>query len=216
MKQMDQWSILQLALFTNTIAMLGIYISFVSSSVKLNASMHVYIAVLTVVFLNLIFLVAGPRARAARRRGQSAQIGVYGALYEALAERPLLTVLCIVQLVGASRSASTTVQILQTLQSGYVRGSPNSGTLASRLRVFSLLMGSVALLWFLAVIGLWIRRSWAWWLALILNSLVAAVTGLLQLAKPRELLLDPWATLAVVLLLLRPVRQLFHPRQTTT
>ncbi|HEV7217627.1 MAG TPA: hypothetical protein VGN39_02050, partial [Terriglobales bacterium] len=81
---------------------------------------------------------------------------------------------------------------------------------------FSLLMGSVALLWFLGVIGLWMRRSWAWWLALILNSLVAAVTGLLQLAKPRELLLDLWATLAVVLLLLRPVRQLFHLRQRTT
>jgi hypothetical protein len=146
MKQMDQWSIWQLALFTNAIAASGIYIGFVSSRVKLSASVCTYIAVLTLVFLNLIFLVAGPRARAARRGGHSQQIGVYGALYEALAEQPLLTAVCILQLVGASRSASTTVQILQALQSGYVRGVPNSGTLASRLRVFSLLMGSVALL----------------------------------------------------------------------
>ena len=86
--------------------------------------------------------------------------------------------------------------------------------MALRLNMFSMVMGSVALLWFLGAIGLWIERSWAWWLALVLNSLAAAVSGIIQLLKPREFFVDPWATLAVVLLLLRPVRLIFHPRET--
>ncbi len=76
----------------------------------------------------------------------------------------------------------------------------------------ALLMGSVALLWFLGVVGLWMERSWAWWLALVLNSMAAAVSIIIQLVKPGEFLFDPWATLAVILLVLRPVRRFFHLR----
>jgi hypothetical protein len=148
----------QWALFTNVIAALGIYFGFLSSEVKLSSSMQVYIAVPTIVFLNLLFLVVRPRIRAARSVGQSAPSSI-GVLYAVLAKRPLLTSLCILQLVGASRSAATTIQILQASTSDYVRGLPNSGSMVSRLTLSSILMGSVALLWFLGVIGLWIERS---------------------------------------------------------
>jgi hypothetical protein len=212
MKQMNQWAIWQWALFTNAIAALGIYFGFLSSEVKLSSGMQVYIAVPTIVFLNLLFLVVRPRVSAARSAGQSAPNSI-GVLYAALAERPLLTALCILQLVGASRSAATTIQILQASTSEYVKSLHNSRSLATQLTLGSILMGSVALLWFLSVIGLWIERSWAWWLALILNSLAAVVSGIIQLAKPGELIFDPWAAFAVVLLLFRPVRGLFHLRQ---
>ena len=112
MKQMDQWSIWQWALFTNVIAALGIYLGFLSSSVKLPSGTQVYVAVPAVVFLNLIFLVARPRMREARAAGQSAPSAI-GVLYRVLTERPLVTALCILQLVGATRSAATTMQILQ-------------------------------------------------------------------------------------------------------
>ncbi len=213
MKQMDQWSIWQWALFTNVIAALGIYLGFLSSSVKLPSGTQVYVAVPAVVFLNLIFLVARPRMREARAAGQSAPSAI-GVLYRVLTERPLVTALCILQLVGATRSAATTMQILQASTGEYVRSLPNSASMALRLNMFSMVMGSVALLWFLGAIGLWIERSWAWWLAVVLNSLAAAVSGIIQLLKPREFFVDPWATLAVVLLLLRPVRLIFHPRET--
>lgn len=215
MKQLDQWSIWLWTLFTNVIAALGIYLGFLSSSVKLSSGAQVYVAVPTVVFLNLIFLVVRPRIREARAAGQSAPSAI-GVLSRVLTERPLLTALCILQLVGASRSTASTMQILQASTSSYVRNLPNSESMVLRLTMSSMLMGSVALLWFLSVIGLWIERSWAWWLALVLNSLAAVVSGIIQLLKPREFLVDPWATLAVVLLLLRSVRRVFHPRQAAT
>ena len=212
MKQLDQWSIWQWALYTNVIAALGIYLGFLSSSVKLSSGTQVYVAVPAIVFLNLIFLVARPRMREVRAAGQSAPSAIR-VLYRVLTERPLVTALCILQLVGASRSAPSTMQILHASTSEYVRSLPNSKSMALRLIMCSMLMGSVALLWFLSVVGLWIERSWAWWLALILNSLAAVVSGIIQLLKPREFFVDPWATLAVVLLLLRPIRRVFHPRQ---
>lgn len=213
MKQPDQWSIWQWALFTNATAALGIYFGFLSSGVKLSSGTQVYVAVPMIVFLNLIFLVVRPRLREARAADQSAPSAI-GVLSKVLTERPLVTVLCILQLVGATRGAATSMQILQTSTSGYVRSLPNSESMALRLTMFSMVMGSVALLWFLGAIGLWIERSWAWWLALVLNSLAAVVSGIIQVLKPREFFVDPWATLAVVLLLLRSVRRVFHSGQT--
>ena len=71
-------------------------------------------------------------------------------------------------------------------------------------------MAAVAALWLLAAVGLWRGDSWAWWLALILNGLAAAVTIALQLMKRDEFLLDPLAIAAVALLLYRPVRMQFR------
>jgi hypothetical protein len=215
MRQLDQWSTWQWALFTNVIAGIGIYLGFLSSSVKLSSGTQVYVAVPAIVFLNLVFLVVRPRMRELRAAGQSEPSAI-GVIHRVLTERPWVTVLCILQLVGATRSAATTVQILQASTGEYVRSLPNSESMALRLNMFSMVMGSVALLWFLSAIGLWIERSWAWWLALVPNSLAAAVSGIIQVLKPRELFIDPWATLAVVLLLLRPVRLVFHRRDNLT
>jgi hypothetical protein len=212
MKQIDLWPVWQWVLFTNAVAAMGVYFGFGSSGVKLSGDLRVYIAVPTVVFLNLIFLVVRPRIVADRTAGRTGSSAI-GVLYRVLAERPLLTALCILQLVGASRAAAATIQILQASTSGYVRSLPNSESAALRLTASSILMGSVALLWFLGAVGLWLRRSWAWWLALVLNSLATVVSGIVQLARLDERLFDIWAILAVVLLLLRPIRNLFHPGQ---
>jgi hypothetical protein len=78
----------------------------------------------------------------------------------------------------------------------------------------AVLMGGVAALWMLGAVGLWRSRPWAWWLVLVLNGLAAAISCVLQVLKPDEFLLDPAATTAVVLLLIRSVRTEFRGGQT--
>lgn len=209
MKPMNQWTLWQWVLFTNVVGAIGVYVGFATSRVKLSSDVEVYIAVPTIAFLNLMFLVVRPRMvaeRTAGRRGPSPM----GLLYAALAERPLLSALCILQLKAASRATATTIQMAQVSIGAYVRSLPNSESIAWRMKAFSVLMGGVAFLWFLGAIGLWLRRSWAWWLALVLNGLSAAVCAALQIVRVDQWLFDIWATLAVVLLLPRPLRKMFH------
>ena len=71
-------------------------------------------------------------------------------------------------------------------------------------------MAADSALWFLSAIGLWRTRSWAWWMALVLNALAAIVSALVQLAAMNQFLFDPLATVAVVLLLVQPVRKYFR------
>ena len=75
------------------------------------------------------------------------------------------------------------------------------------------IMAVISAIWMLGAIGLWLRRSWAWWLALAMNGLAAAVTLALQIARRDTFLLDPLAIAAVVLLLLPAVKKEF-PRST--
>jgi Na+/melibiose symporter-like transporter len=208
MKQMNQWSLAQWALFTNSIGAMGLYLGFASGS-RVSNDLRVYIAVPTIVLLNLAFLVVRPRIAAARAEGSSTPDAM-SMLYTVLSERPWITAICALQLVGATRSAASTVEILQASTSAYVRSLPNAQSLTLRLLGSSVLMGLVALLWAAGAIGLWAGRKWAWWLALILNMLAAAVSGVIQFLKPTVLLFDPWATTAVVLLLLRPLRRYFR------
>jgi hypothetical protein len=209
MKPINQWTWKQWVLFTNVVGAIGIYVGFVSSGVKLSSDMKVYVAVPIIAFLNLIFLVVRPRMQTqttADHKGPS-PIAI---LYLVLAERPLLTVLCILQLGGASKATATTIQIAQASMGDYVRSLPNPASIALRMKAFAALTACVALIWFLGAIGLWLRLSWAWWLALVLNGLAAGICALLQIIKPDQWLFDIWSTLAVVLLLLQPLRKLFQ------
>jgi hypothetical protein len=206
MLRTDKWTLWEWALFTNVVGAIGICLGFLSGQ-KLPAELRVYIAVPVIVLLNLLFLVVRPRIAAARGAGKSPN--AINVLYEVLAERPILTLICGLQLLGASRSTATSLQFIQTSTTAYVRGLPNSESVAQRLMLASILMGIVALLWWLGAIGLWIGRKWAWWLALILNALAATTSGAIQLLKLNEWLFDPWATAAVVLLLLESVRRHF-------
>jgi hypothetical protein len=212
MLRSDKWTLWQWALFTNAVGAIGICLGFLSGQ-KLPADLRVYIAVPVIVLLNLLFLVVRPRIAVARAAGKSPN--VISVLYEVLAERPILTLICGLQLLGAGRSTATTLQLIQTLTTAYVRSLPNSQSVAQRLILASILMGIVALLWWLGAIGLWAGRKWAWWLALILNALAATASGVIQLLKLNEWLFDPWATTAVVLLLLESVRQHFDVGHVT-
>ena len=207
MPETDKWPLWKWALFTNAVVAIGICLGFLSGT-KLPADLRVYIAAPVFVFSNLMFLSARPRMAVARIAGKSPNAA--SVLYELLTKRPILTLVCGVQLVGATRSTATTVQILQTVTTAQVQNLPNSQSILQRLIVASMLMGLVALLWWLGAVGLWIGRKWGWWLALILNALAAATSGIIQLLKLHEWLFDPWATAAVVLLLLRPMRLYFH------
>lgn len=212
MPETDKRSLWKWALLTNVLGAIGISLGFASGA-KLSADLRVYIAVPAIVFLNLMFLVVRPRIVLARTLGKSPN--ALNVLYEVLTERPILTLVCGLQLIGATRSTATTVKILQMSTTAYVQRLPNSQSIGLHLIWAPILMGLVALLWWLAAIGLWIRYKWAWWLALILNGLAATTTGIIQLLKLNEWLFDLWATTAVVLLLLRSIRRHFgigHPQ----
>jgi hypothetical protein len=200
-------------LFTNAMAAGGVWIGFASSGVKLSAILQSRIAVFTVIFMNLMFLVVAPRINAQKNAGGTS-LNPWRVFYQVLSERPLITALVILQLLAVARATATTVVFMQTSASEYVRSLPNAQSLSLRLIGASVLMAGVASLWVLTTVGLWRSRPWAWWLALVLNGLAAMVSVALQLIKHNEFLIDPLAITAVVLLLLRPVRIQFRRSDT--
>jgi hypothetical protein len=212
MTHVDRWPIWQRAVLTNVVTAIGIYIGFASSDVKLSVDLRVRLAVFTFAFMNLMLLVVRPRVLAQHFAGAGAQ-NPWGAFYEVVCGRPFITVLCVFQLVGVARATSTTIKLIQASVSDYVQALPSAETATLHLIGASALMATVAALWLLAALGIWRGDSWAWWLALALNGLAAAVTIALQLMKRDEFLLDPLAIAAVALLLYRPVRIQFKPVQ---
>jgi len=159
--------------------------------------------------MNLMFLAVRPRLIALRASGAT-ELNPFRILYEVLKERPLITVLCIFQLIAACRATATTIQIIQSTASEYVQRSPKAHYVTPKMELASMFMAADSALWFLSAIGLWRTRSWAWWMALVLNALAAIVSALVQLAAMNQFLFDPLATVAVVLLLVQPVRKYFR------
>jgi hypothetical protein len=209
MKSLDQRPLSQRVLFTNAVAVGGVLLGFAVSDVKPSARVCVYIAVFVVALMNLMFLAVRPRLVALRATGATA-LNPFRTFYEVLKERPLITVLCVFQLIAACRATATTIQIIQSAASEYVRSLPNAHSVTLRIELASILMAADSALWFLSAIGLWRTRSWAWWMALVLNALAAIVSLLVQLAAMNQFLFDPLAALAVVLLLIQPVRKYFR------
>jgi uncharacterized membrane protein (DUF2068 family) len=209
MKSFDQWPFIYRALFTNAIAWTGVFIGLAFTDVKASARIQVYVAVFVIAFINLMFLAVRPHMAARRAIGAAAS-NPYGALYEILKERPLITALCIFQLLGACRATATTIQIIQTTRGDYVRSLPNTGAVTARMEWASVVMIADSALWFASAIGLWRTRSWAWWVALVLNALSAIVALVLQFAAPNQFLFDPLAMAVVIILVIQPVRRRFR------
>jgi hypothetical protein len=197
------------AFFTNAIAAIGVCIAFASSSAVLQTIFKVRIAVFTFAIMNLMLLVVGPRINA-QKIADGTAANPRRVLYEALTERPFITTLVALELSGASRAMSTAIVFVRTSTSDYVRGMPNAHSLIFRLVGAAVPLGIIAALGLLGAIGLWRRCRWAWWLVLVLNGLAALVSGVLQLFKLNEFLLDPVAATAVVLLMLPTVRTEFR------
>ena len=202
---MDEWPVWKRIVYTNSIALASVYIGFRTADTRLSVKLYVYIAVFIIAFVNFIFLVAQPRITAQRNAG-GATPNPWHVMYKVLTERPLITLLVILQLSGASQCISTTIVLMQTAYSDYVQHLPNAQSMKLRLMIFSGVMAAVAVLWLSSGTGLWRRQQWGWRLAFVLNALAAATTAILQVWKPSRLWLDPLAVAAVILLLLRTVR----------
>jgi hypothetical protein len=202
----DQWNGWKRAVVVNALGAVSGAVGFASAGVKLSPQYCVPIAVFALAYLNLMFLIVLPRSLAAKAGGKP-RVAALTLLVDVVQERPLLVLLVVLQLVGVSRSATAAVTFFQLSGGEYVRGLPNASAVGFRMVAMSVVMTVVAGVWLASAIGLWNRRSWAWWLALMLNGLAASVTGVLQLLDWHSYLLDSRAITAVVLLLLPTVRR---------
>ena len=178
-KPIYQWPLWQRAVFANATAGVGVFIGFALSGAKTSVRADVYIAVFTLVLMNLMFLVVVPRILDLKSTTGLRQ-NPWHVLYQVLAERPFISMLLVLQLMGVSQAATSTIEMVRASISGYVRNLPNAQTMTLRLLGGSALMGVVTAIWLIGAVGLWRSRSWAWWLALVLNGLSATVSAALQ------------------------------------
>jgi hypothetical protein len=216
--KMNKWPLWGRIVFVNTIAFVGAVIGFASSGDYARLSPSIVVPICTFLFAlaNLMFLEVVPRM-GTRSSAGAAKPNPWGILYDVLSSKPLITLLLVIQLIGTSRTTASTIIVLRTSTSDYIRSLPNATSMAQRLIWSSVPLACVAFLWLLSAIGVWQRRLWAWWLALALNGLAATTTIALQFAttflhlgKPSGFLLDLPSIAAVVLLLLPSVRTDFR------
>jgi hypothetical protein len=94
----------------------------------------------------------------------------WGVLYDVLRDKPLITVLLVIQLIGTLQMTAASITVLRTSTSAYVRNQPNAESMTHRLVWSSVPLAVVGFLWLLSAIGVWQRQLWAWWAALTLNG----------------------------------------------
>jgi uncharacterized membrane protein (DUF2068 family) len=205
----DRWPLWKRALVANAIAASGVILGFASSGAKLSPEYSVPIAVYTFAFIDFMFLAVRPRIMADRAIG-TPKPTLSGIALDIVRERRFIVVLVVIQLLAVSRAATSAAKFIKWSHSSYVHSLSNASTIAPRMVAMSGVMAGVALIWLLSAIGLWRRRSWAWWLALVLNGLATGISLILQLLRWGTYLLDAPASIAVVLLLLPRVRTEFR------
>ncbi len=219
----DNWPLWRRALALNVSCLAGVGIGFASSEVKLSPTFCVPIAVFTSALLN--FLVLGVRPKIVAERAAGRRISILQAFVGVVGERPLVFLLIINQLIGASALLIPATILLQLLIGGGIHNLPNASRINVRMIPVSvLLLTAVAAVWILSTVGLWRGRSWAWWLTLFLNGLAVIVSlgvdllGLLVLKqhKPSFGWREITATVACIVLLLPVVRNAFRRVRTVT
>lgn len=193
------------AFIVNALGAAGVALGFALSETKPLPKYCVPIAVFVLAFLNLMFLVVRPRSLAARAGGKP-KVAAFPLLVDVVRERPIIVLLVILQLLGVSRSATAAVTFLQVANGEHLRSLRDPSDLGFWMVVYSGVMMVVAGVWLASAVGVWFSRSWAWWLALVLNGLAASITAVLQLLDWHSYVLDIGAITAVVLLLLPTVR----------
>jgi hypothetical protein len=198
----DEWSVWKRAFIVNALGAIGVVLGFASSEVKLSPTYSVPIAVFTLAFLDLMFLILRPRIVATRAEGRP-NAAALSMLVDVVRERPLIVLLVVLQLIAVSRSATASLIFLGMAS---FRSLLDPSGLDFWMTIYSAAMMVVAGIWLASAVGIWCRRSWAWWLALVLNSIAASITAVLQLLDLHSYVIDIGAITAFVLLLLPAVR----------
>ena len=198
----DQWSVWKRACIVNALGAIGVALGFASSGAKLSPTYSVPIAVFTLALLNLMFLILRPRIVATRAEGKPNATAL-SMLGDVVRKRPLIVLLVLLQLIAVSRSATASVTFFELAD---FRSLLDPSNLTFWTTVYSAAMMVVAGIWLASAIGIWCRRSWAWWLALVLNGIAASTTAVLQLVDWHSYVIDIGAIVAFVLLLLPAVR----------
>lgn len=209
---MDSWPLWGRVAFANIIGAVSVAIGFASSDVKLSPSFSVPIAVFILAIMNFLFLVVRPRVIAAKAAGHP--VLAWEVVGRIVRQRPLILLLVINQLTGVSQLLKIVAIVAPLLISGRIHALPNMTEAKLRMIPISIsVLTGVAAIWLLSAIGLWLRRSWAWWLALCLNALAGVVTvgvGLLAVFVLKHGFSLDWrevtTTIACLLLLLPAVR----------
>lgn len=187
----------------NCAVIVGIVVGFWSSPKSLSAQMAGCVAVFFFAFFNLLFLVAPLRLA---QRSADTQSNIYREAWDAIAERPLISTLVLLQLWAVARCLGTVIGFGRAYASPQVASQNLQGRMLLACAVFVV----VGLLWLAGAVGIWRTQAWAWWPALVLNGLAAGITIVIQLFKLDQFLIDPVAVTMVVLLMLPNTRRLFR------
>jgi len=190
-------------IWLNCAAIAGIVLGFSSAGHSLSAQATGRVAVFFFALFNLLLLEAQPRLA---QRAPELRSNLYKESWAVLNEKPLITVLVIMQLWAVARCVGTVI----TLSRAYSAPQVASQNLEGRVLMLCAAMVLVGLLWLASAAGIWRKRTWAWWLALVLNGVDAGVTIVIQLFTAKQFLIDAVAVLAVALLLLPKTRSLFR------
>lgn len=161
------------------------------------------VAVFFFALFNLLLLVAPTRLA---QRSADTRSNVYREAWDAIAKRPLVSTLVLLQLWAVARCVGTVIGF------GRAYASPQivSQNLQGRMLLACAVFGVVGLLWLAGAVGIWRTQAWAWWLSIVLNGLAAGTTIVIQFFKLDQFLIDPVAVTMVVLLMLPNTRRLFR------
>jgi hypothetical protein len=195
------------AIWLNCAAIAGIIIGLSSAGRSLSGQAAGRVAVFFFAGFNLLLLEAQPRLA---QRDAEVRGNLYKEAWTAIAERPIISLLVLMQLWAVARCPGTVI----TVGRAYTTPQIASQHLQGRVVMLSTVMVLVGMLWLASAAGIWRRRAWAWWLAIALNTLDAGTTILIQVLKPNQFLIDPVAVLAIILLLLPSTRPMFRGKMT--
>jgi len=192
-------------IYWNLAILAGIVLGFLGVSRLPSGNATARIAIFWLACVNLVLFVVKPRLTASGRNNDFVR-----ASWHAIAERPIVSLVVVMQLWSAGQALGSAITLASTYRSEAVV----SQHLQSRLVLVSILMSVIGVVWLIGAFALWQQKRWGWWLAVILNGL-SACTGIfaqvaaLTVLKRNDFLVDPVAITTVIVLLMTRTRLIF-------